>query len=97
MSVCNTHVLAIDHFPALPPGEQQDAEHHRGQHDSCRQNGLAALAVADEEIDDFDDHGNDVTASVPPSRAQRTDLSIAHYIDEAGDRRKPSHDKARTE
>src|SRR3569832_947183 len=83
--VRDADVVLIDHFPALPAGEEQDEdrEQREPEADSC--GGARALPVAKIKIGQLEDDGRHVPAGVEPSIIEIADLNVAHHVDEASD------------
>jgi hypothetical protein len=62
----NSDPPSVDHVPALPAGEEQDADHDQREDKACRHYRRRSLHVTRKEIVYLDYDRNDVTAGMPP-------------------------------
>lgn len=84
--VQNRHVMAVDHLPALPAGEKQDADDHERENQAPRfYCGFSALTVPEQKIDNRNDDCDEITGHVIPGIVQCPDSRLAEEVG------KPNH------
>src|SRR5690348_12421949 len=81
----NGHVMAIDHLPALPSREQQDADdYERQDHTPRLYCGFGAVSIPQQEIDERNDDRGKIAEHMVPGIVQRPDSRLAEEIGKTG-------------
>src|SRR5262249_58877401 len=89
----NADPMPVDHLPALPAGEQQDADNDRRQDEAPWPNGaFRALAETQEQVDQRQHHGGDIADEVLPRIRDGANARVTQKGGEAGPGRHPGPD-----
>src|SRR6516165_9402917 len=78
--VLNGDAMSIDHLPALPAREQQDADRHHRTYQTDGENCARAISVAPVEAEQLNENCNPVANCMLPGIADVTDAPIPGEI-----------------